>query len=315
MNNSLQLPQRRIFVLGSANMDLVLSLPRLPREGETLTGGDLKLYPGGKGANQACAAAKLGGRVTMLAHVGSDAFGLQLVGSLHDCGVDTSRIAKTDRATGCASIYVLPSGANSIVISPGANATLVPASAVSQLADLTAADFLLAQLETPLPTIESAFSFARQQGATTILDPAPACSLPASLLKQVDVLTPNQTETAILCNDPQREIENPEQAQAAADQLLQTGAGAVIIKLGALGCLWATGKERFYAETHPVKAIDTTAAGDVFNGAFAVARAENRSIVESLRFANAAAALSVTRHGAQSSIPSRRETDDFLGSR
>jgi ribokinase len=294
-------------------MDLVFSVPRLPREGETLTGGDLKLYPGGKGANQACAAARLGGQVLMVAHVGADSFGEQLTESLQECGVDTSRVAKVDRATGCASIYVLPSGANSIVISPGANATLSASAALRQLEDLTTGDFLLAQLETPLPTIEAAFHFARERGATTMLDPAPAHVLSPSLLRQVDVLTPNQTEAGVvLGSHSQQDVETVEQAQARAGELLRTGIGAVILKLGALGCLWASGKEVVYRRAYSVKALDTTAAGDVFNGAFAVARAEGRTISESLGFANAAAALSVTRHGAQSSIPTRTETDEFV---
>jgi len=305
---------RRIFVLGSANMDLVFGLSRLPREGETLAGGDLALFPGGKGANQAYAAAKLGGNVSMIASVGADPFGQALLSSLVSAGVDTGRIRTSVRPTGCACIYVLPGGENSIVISPGANADLDPETALSQLHDIGEGDFLLTQLETPLETVEAAFAHAVQRGATTILDPAPARTLPAALLNNVSILTPNQTEAGVLLDDPRLLIETFADAERAAPQLLALGARAIMLKLGATGCLYSSSDTRGFerADAFSVNAVDTTAAGDVFNAALAVALAEGIPIPEAMRFANAAAAVSVTRPGAQNSAPSRADVQDIL---
>jgi ribokinase len=300
---------RRIFVLGSANMDLVFSLDRLPRAGETLAGGDLALFPGGKGANQAYAAAKLGGRVSMIASVGSDAFGSALVSSLAEAGVDTSAIETSRRPTGCACIYVLPGGENSIVISPGANATLTPQAAVSKLQDLAEGDFLLAQLETPLDTVHAALDYARSRGAITILDPAPARLLPPALLESVDILTPNQTEAGVLLGDPNLRIDNFEDAEKAAARLLALGSRAVLLKLGAAGCLCRGSAGDAQADAFKVTPVDTTAAGDVFNAALAVALAEDMAVPVALRFANAAAAVSVTRPGAQNSAPTRADAE------
>lgn len=304
--------QRRIFVLGSANMDLVIAVGRLPRAGETLSGGDLALFPGGKGANQACAAARLGGRVFMIGQVGADPFGPKLLASLREAGVDVSRVGVSERPTGCACIYVLPDGENSIVISPGANATLDPGTALSRLEDLTEGDILLAQLEIPIETVEAAFKHALNRGAIAILDPAPARPLPAGLLATVGVLTPNQTEAACVLNDPHNEVRDFNQAAAAAARLIQLGPRAVVMKLGSLGSLWSDGTSREPAEAFRVTAVDTTAAGDVFNGAFAVALAEGAPVASALRFANAAAAISVTRAGAQTSVPERGEVEHLV---
>lgn len=301
----------RIFVLGSANMDLVFPVDRLPREGETLGGGDLVLFPGGKGANQACAAARLGGRVMMIGQVGDDPFGPRLRRSLEEAGVDTDRVGVSARPTGCACIYVLPTGENSIVISPGANATLDPETALARLYDLAADDLLLLQLEIPLETVAAALEFAASRGAAAILDPAPARPLPAALLRNVAILTPNQTEAAcILANA--REIRGFEDAVTAARSLAALGPRSVLMKLGALGCLWWDGMDERRATPPRVNPVDTTAAGDVFNGALAVALAEGRTPDQALRFANAAAAISVTRLGAQSSIPARPEVERYL---
>jgi ribokinase len=294
--------QRRIFVLGSANMDLVFAVPRLPRAGETLAGGDMAVFPGGKGANQAYAAAKLGGRVSMIAAVGSDSFGPRLVSSLADADVDVSLIETSDAPTGCACIYVLPNGENSIVISPGANARLSPEQATSKLQGLTSGDYLLAQLETPIETVEAAFAHAKRIGATTMLDPTPAMRMPAALLENVDILTPNQIEAEM-------RIGSFREAEDAATRLLALGPRAVMLKLGATGCFYASGSERISADALAATPIDTTAAGDVFNGALAVALAEGKSIRGAMLFANRAAAISVTRRGAQSSAPTRDEVD------
>ena len=298
-----------IFVLGSANMDLVIAVDHLPRAGETLAGGDLALFPGGKGANQAYAAATLGGRVSIVAAVGSDPFGPKLLSSLADAGVDTRLVEISEAPTGCACIYVLPDGDNSIVISPGANATLTPEKALAKLQGMREGDFLLAQLETPLNAVEAAFAYARTLGVTTILDPAPARPLPASLLENVDILTPNQTEAGVLLGNPELCIDSFADAERTAVELLALGPQAVVLKLGALGCLFADASEQIGARGFTVKAVDTTAAGDVFNAALAVAMAEGFSLPRALRFANAAAAVSVTRPGAQNSAPTRREAE------
>ncbi len=303
---------RRIFVLGSANMDLVLGVDRLPREGETRSGGDLALHAGGKGANQACAAARLGGCVFMVGQVGNDPFGQKLLASLREAGADVSRVGVSSRPTGCACIYILPSGENSIVISPGANATLDPRTALAALDDLTGGDLLLAQLETPLETVAAVLAHAEARGATTILDPAPARPLSSDLLARVGVLTPNQTEAACILGDPQGEIRDFEQAEAAAGRLIRLGPRAVVMKLGSLGCLWSDGVASQRAGAFQVPAADTTAAGDVFNGALAVALSEGVALPHALRFANAAAAISVTRPGAQTSIPNRSEVEALL---
>jgi ribokinase len=304
--------RRNIIVLGSANMDLVLPVGRLPRQGETITGGDLALYPGGKGANQACAAGRLGGRASMIAQVGGDPFGSKLIESLESSGVETSRVGTSSRPTGCASIYVLPDGENSIVISPGANATLDPETASPKLDALEAGDLLLLQLEVPIPTVAAALARARQAGAITILDPAPAQPLSRDLLSKVDFLTPNQTEAAKLLGSLEAEPRGFEDADRVARELLKLGPKSVVLKLGSLGCLVADGCASVPVPAFRVSAVDSTAAGDVFNGALAVALAEDKAVVDAAVFASAAAAISVTRPGAQSSIPCRGEVDAFL---
>jgi ribokinase len=302
----------KIVVMGSANMDLVLPVERLPRAGETISGGDLALYPGGKGANQASAVGRLGGRVSMIALVGQDAFGDKLIESLQQAGVDTAGVGRSERATGCAVIYVLPNGENSIVVSPGANAALDPTAVLARLHRLQPGDYLLGQLETPLETVQAAFQAARVAGAFTILDPAPARALPEALLGLVDFLTPNQTEAATILGAPDMRIESFRDAAEAAVKLLKLGPAGVVLKLGNLGCFVHTPSFVGPVKSFPVKAVDTTAAGDVFNGAFAVALAEGRPVAEAARSANAAAAISVTRPGAQSSVPSREEVGAFL---
>jgi ribokinase len=303
----------RIIVIGSANMDVVASVEHLPRAGETVAGSDFALFPGGKGANQACAAARLGGAVTFVAQVGSDPFGFALIDSLREAGVDVQQVGTASRPTGCASIYVLPDGENSIVISPGANATLDPATAVSRLNELDGAGFVLSQLEIPMETVEAAFQAARMRGATTILDPAPARTLPPSLLRTVDFLTPNQSESATLLGNPFWSIRDFTDAEEAAAGLLALGPSTVVMKLGALGCLVANNEGCLRVEGCVVAAVDTTAAGDAFNGAFAVALAEGRPLAAAAVFANAAGAICVMRRGAQASLPGRDEIDRFLG--
>jgi ribokinase len=305
---------KRIVVLGSLNIDLVVAVERLPLPGETLNGGDLALFEGGKGANQACAAGRLGGRVTMIGQTGADAFGARLSGALEAAGVDTSGIGAANRPTGSASIYVQPDGENAIVISPGANATLTPEMARERLRAAAPYDFLLAQLEIPLPSILAAFEEAKRAGAVTILDPAPMRPLPPELIPLIDFLTPNQSEAAALLNALWT-VRDFDDAGAAAAALLRAGYRAVALKLGDLGCYIASGGVRIAIPAFPVRAVDTTGAGDAFNGAFAIALAEGASLEEAGRFANAAAAISVTRPGAQNSAPARAEVEALLAGR
>lgn len=306
------MPARKIFVVGSLNIDLVMRMERLPREGETVAGSDLALFPGGKGANQACAAGMLGGRSAMVGQVGTDPFGGHLLASLEGAGVDTSGVGRPVRATGAAFISVLPGGENAIVISPGANATLAPDVALSRLAALEAGDLLLAQLEIPLETVAAVLAFAARRGAIAILDPAPARPLPPELLRNVAYLTPNQSEAALLLGQPEMAIADFDGAGEAARGLLELGPAAAVLKLGRQGCFVAAHGFRGGVEGFAVEAVDTTAAGDTFNGAFAVGLAEGMSVACAATFANAAGALSVTRPGAQSSIPRRDEVDAFL---
>jgi len=298
----------RIVVLGSLNIDLVQAVKRFPRPGETMSGGDLRSYPGGKGANQAVAAARLGQAVAMIGLVGADAFAAPLVASLREAGVSTDLVQASARPTGAATILVADDGQNSIVVSPGANAALSPAMVRSGLERFGSGCVLLCQLESPFDAVEQALRFAKSRGMTTILDPAPAHQDCLQWLPFIDYLTPNETEAALLAGLASP-IATDADARRAAAQLRQQGAKSVLLKLGRRGCFIATAETAELVPAFEVKAVDTTAAGDCFNGAFSVALVEGLPIIEAVRFANAAAALSVTRRGAQSSLPSRGEVD------
>ena len=304
-----------IIVFGSLNADLVQTVHRLPKPGETLAGGDLKTFSGGKGANQACAASRMSGRVAIVGQVGNDRLGRVLLGSLQSAGVDTDRVGKTNTPTGTAVILVLPDGENSIVISPGANATVTADVAESRLANLKPGSLLLCQLETPVQSVDRALAFAKAKGARTILDPAPARQLPPELLHNVDFLTPNENEAFMLLGKSPAPFDNDAQAETVAKQLLALGPRTVVLKLGSRGCVVITQEGCQWAPGFKVTAVDTTAAGDTFNGAFAAALSEGHTVIEAARFANAAGALSVTKPGAQTSIPLREEVDDFLRGR
>lgn len=301
----------RILVLGSLNADLVQRVPRLPAIGETLTGENLQIFSGGKGANQACAGASLGGRVAMAGKVGSDGFARQLLDDLNNAGADTSGVEASTHPTGTATILVLPDGSNCIMLSPGANQHVSTGFAERAAGTLTKNDFLLCQLETPLPSVEAALRTATANGATTVLDPAPAAPLPPGLLKHVHILTPNQVEATALLEIDQ-ELTSLSAALEIARQLQKLGPPIVIVKMGTLGCAVLHGVDTFTVDAHRVKTVDTTAAGDTFNGALAVALSEGSPLRTAVAFANAAAALSVTRHGAMPSMPKRHEVDALL---
>lgn len=307
------MPHSDIVVIGSSNSDLIVQLSRIPRPGETITGGRFSMAAGGKGANQAVAAARTGGKVTFVARVGDDMFGQKALDALVSDGIDVSRVVHDGGApSGIALIFVQEGGENSIGVAPGANARLTADDVRRASTVIGSAGTLLMQLETPLHAVAEAATIAREGNARVILNPAPARELADELLRGIDILTPNETEAAFLTGI---DVENDESAFRAAERLRARGVGTVIVTLGARGaCVVADGL-REIVPGFKVDPIDTTAAGDVFNGALAVALSEGREMAAAIRFANAAAAISVTRLGAQPSVPRRVEVEGFLESR
>ena len=298
-------------------MDFVVRVDRLPSAGETVLGRDFQTIPGGKGANQACAAGKAAGpglHTRMVGRVGYDVFADQLKASLAAAGVDVAHVHATrSQPTGVALIWVDKSGQNSIIVAGGANGMLLASEMESVRGAYRGSSFALFQLETPLDTVAAAMSMARGEGAKTILDPAPAQPLSRALLSQVDLLTPNESEALMLLGQDAARLSLSD-APAIACALLDSGPKAVILKLGDRGAFYFDRDQSIHVPAFHVEACDTTAAGDTFNGAIAVALAEGQPMQTALRFANAAAAISVTRMGAQASIPSRKQIDDFLSS-
>jgi ribokinase len=297
----------RVAVVGSLNMDLVARAPRLPRPGETLAGHAFAQVAGGKGGNQAVAAARLGAQVAMIGCVGPDANGAQLRAGLEAEGIDCEAVETSETAsTGVALIIVDDGSQNAIVIVAGSNGEVTPASVARHEAALAAADVVVCQLETPPGTVKAALSAARRLGKTVILNPAPATGpLPADWLPLVDYLIPNELEAATLTGLP---VNTPEDAANAAAALRRAGARNVLVTLGAQGVHVSleSGQSAHYAAPK-VKAVDTTAAGDTFIGGLAAQLAGGVSVDDAIRFAQRAAALSVTREGAQPSIPYRAE--------
>jgi len=303
-----------IIVLGSLNMDIAALGPRLPQPGETLMGSHFHTAPGGKGANQAYAAAKLGGAgsTAMLGRVGDDDFGRQMIANLLavGCGAEGVRILRG--ASGVALILIAESGQNSIVVVPGANDQFSAADVAADAQLLRGARYALLQLEVPLPTTLAAARTARAAGLEVILDPAPAPEhLPPELLQSVNVLTPNETEASLLVGRKAADV-SVDDARTIATELQSRGVRHVIIKLGAKGCLLLEGDTATHVPAPMVKAVDTTGAGDNFNAAFAVACSERASRLDACQFAVHAAAVSVTRMGCQASVPSRTELDAYL---
>jgi ribokinase len=300
-----------ITVVGSLNMDFVVQVQALPRPGETVLGSGFATLPGGKGANQACAAARLGGRVRMVGRVGDDALGRELRESLAAAGVDTTAVLTTDgMPSGVALISVQAGGQNQIVVAPGAGGLLSPGDVAHALGG-AASGLLLLQLESPIGTVERAVALGRERGLTILLDPAPARQLPLPLLAGISCLTPNESEALTLLGG-RGETVSLTDAPEVARTLRARGPRAVILKLGASGAYLDDGTGGRHFPGLKVVAADTTAAGDTFGGALAVAIAEGLPLPDAIVFANAAAALSVTRHGAQPSMPTRAEVDALL---
>jgi ribokinase len=292
----------RVLVVGSANVDFTVALERLPEPGETVTEGSLLVARGGKGANQAVAARRLGAEVRLIGCVGDDASGREVRAALAEEGIGVAGVETTSAAaTGTALILVDRAGRNQIGVAPGANRALTVAQVEARAEDFAWAEVVIVSCEIPLACVEASLALARAHGATTLLNPAPVPRAPLERLDRVDYLTPNAGEAARLAGVPG--------VEAAADALIARGAGSVVVTVGEAGA-----RCRGRAGVHDVpgvkvQAIDTTAAGDAFNGALAVALAERRDIASALRFANAAAALACTKRGAQPSLPRRADVE------
>lgn len=308
-----------VVVLGSLNMDFVVSVERLPAPGQTVLGKNFQMLPGGKGANQACACGKLsGGSVLtrMVGRVGYDLFADHLKASLSAAGVDVTAVHATRSApTGIAQIWVDAAGQNSIVVASGANHEFTASDVVGIRSSFHGASYALFQLETPLDTVKAAMQLARQEGSQTILDPAPAQALSKEFLDLVNILTPNESEACVLLDRPPARVDVADAPAMARALRERSGVDTVVMKLGERGCLWSDENREVYVDAFTVNAIDSTAAGDTFNAGLAIALAEGRNVEAALRFANAAAAISVTHPGAQSSIPPRAQVDQFLSQR
>jgi ribokinase len=301
----------RVVVVGSFNTDLMARTPQLPAAGETILGDLFRMGPGGKGSNQAIAIARLGITARFVGCLGTDVFGDLAQSALSDEGVDTSFVKRTtDFHTGAALIVVNEvSGENWIIVVPGANDHLLPEDICAAPGCLEEASVLLLQLEIPLPTVERAAQLGGEKGLRVILNPAPAQPLPGSLLARVDILTPNETELERLTNRRARTLV---EVEAAARALLLQGPGAVVVTLGANGALCVTAEEVRHFPGYTVETVDTTGAGDSFSGALAAALAAGSHLEDAIKFANAAAALSVTRVGTAPAMPTLAEVRAFL---
>ncbi len=296
---------KSIIVVGSSNTDMVIKAPKFPVPGETLLGGTFFMFPGGKGANQAVAAARLGGKITFIARVGNDIFGDQAMQQFKQEGINTEYIISDPKnPSGVALITLDAKGQNTIVVAQGANGALTPEDVNKAEKEFAKAAIILMQLETPLVTIRSAAALASRDGKKVILNPAPAQPLPEDLFKELFIITPNESETETLVDIKISDLSSLEQA---AQKLYRLGVKNVVITLGVEGAFLFNSEGGRHIPTQKVTPVDTTAAGDVFNGALAVAIAEGNSIIQAVEFANRAAALSVTRMGAQSSAPYRSE--------
>ncbi len=295
----------KILIVGSSNTDMVIKTNHFPAPGETILGGRFLMNAGGKGANQAVAAARLGGMVTFVGKIGDDIFGKQAVQQLEDEGINVDYVAvDPENPSGVALITVDKKGENSIVVAPGSNGTLSSADFDKAIAELNESEFVLMQLEIPIPTVEHVAAMAAEKQKKVILNPAPAALLSDELLKNLYLITPNETEAELLTGI---KVTDQNSALLAASALHEKGVEIVIITMGSAGAFLLADNESEIISAPKVEAVDTTAAGDTFNGALTVALSEGKTIQESIAFANKAAAISVTRIGAQSSVPFRKE--------
>jgi ribokinase len=300
----------KIAVVGSLNMDLVVRVPHMPIPGETVIGSDFRTIPGGKGANQAVAAARLGVEVSMIGRVGDDDFGRAQLRNLGELGIDTTHVlVDPEAATGIALITLDASGQNSIVLAPGANMRLTKEDISAAQGAIVQSDILVLQLESPLEVVTYAIDIAHAEGVKVILNPAPARPLPEETLARLDYLIPNESETALLTGI---EVADIHSAKEAAARLREEGVGTVILTLGDRGAFLASAEESMHVPGYEVEVVDTTAAGDAFVGGLAVALAQGQDLAEAVRYANAAGALAVTRLGAQPSLPTRQEVEEFM---
>jgi ribokinase len=299
----------KIIVVGSSNTDMVLKVPRIPAPGETIMGSEFFVIPGGKGANQAVAAARTGAEVTFVACVADDAFGLQSIENYRKDRINTNFIKiKEGGHSGVALINVSADGENSISVAPGANSNLLPEDITEFSEAFIGARIVLAQLETPMETIETAAQMAESMGIPFILNPAPAAQIPVGLFRKISIITPNETEAALLTGRSQA---IDDEVPAMAGELYAKGIQTVILTLGSKGVFLKNKDFEGFIPGYKVKAVDTTAAGDVFNGALAAAIAADKPIREAIDFAQRSAAISVTRMGAQPSAPYLKEIDAF----
>jgi len=300
----------KIVVVGSSNTDMIVKLPHLPKPGETVSGGAFSTAAGGKGANQAVAAARAGAEVGLVARVGDDSFGEQAIAGFVGDGIDVRYVTRDSGApSGVALIFVDDGGENCIAVAPGANGRATPEDVDAAEDLIGGAEALVMQLETPIETVGRAAALARQHGVRVILNPAPARPLNDELLANVSILTPNESEAELLTGV---QVEDDESAAAAARALVARGVDTVILTLGSRGAFVFESDSGELVPSFEVQAVDTTAAGDVFNGSLAVGLSEGMPLGKAVRFANAAAALSVTKLGAQPSAPTRAEIDPFL---
>ena len=291
-------------------MDLVVNVDTMPKPGQTIIGSNFKEVPGGKGANQAVAMARLNGNVSMIGKVGEDGFGQTLINSLKNDKVDTTYIQTSKGATGVALITVDKNAQNSIVVSPGANFEVKEDDIDNNIEAIKNSDIVVLQLETPLNTIKYALNKAKELNKYTILNPAPAVKLDDEIIKNVDLLTPNETELEIISGVS---IETEEDIQKAAQIMIEKGVKELIVTLGSKGSLYINKEKSMFKKAYKVEAVDTTAAGDSYTGALAVALSQDKNIEDAMDFASKVGALSVLKEGAQSSLPTLEDVKNFRG--
>jgi ribokinase len=305
--------QVHVVVVGSSNFDIVVRAERLPKEGESLLVRDLQFFPGGKGANQAVAAARMGAKVSLVGGVGEDMIGDFLIRGLKSSGIDTTWVKRSsERATGCAFIMLFPNGNNCITVDPAANLVLTPADVERAREVIEHADAVMSVLEVPVDVVETAFGMARHAGKLTVLDAGPPRHCPLEILRLADVVSPNETELAHLTGE---EVSGRVSAREAAEKLLTWGVRTVVLKLGSDGSMLVTPTGTTHFPSYKIEAVDPTAAGDAFTAAFTVEYATGGKIGDAIRLANAAGALAATKLGAQPSLPTRQEAQAFLAQR